>query len=270
MLFQHSSNSQSATIDNLVIPTLFVLAQAALDKQTNAISFAQLKEAVVRAMNPAPSDRAAMESALQKLLSSNRLVGDGFISYRRSANETGTTGPIINVTQRGMAILGRRCVDLMPMPDLANEITADPRAARNLEQDILVPMLAILVKLHEESGLPVSMSTWRQSAKQTLHLSTEDMGPLLNRTDTKLDQLMRNIKSHNTMRKLGWVIEITGGTIPTERGMAKLAEEFLAMLPKPDFKNLLMPAETAAVEPEAQIQEDPVSMVRPRVRVRRR
>lgn len=236
MLFNTPSANLKAIQENLIVPTMFVMAQAARKKES--ISFAQLAEAVVRTQSPADDGEATMiKRALYDLMGRHELVKRGLVSHAKVRAEDAP--PIVNISQRGMALLGRRCVDLVDMPNLKQEISIDPNAPRNLEQGLLLPMLVTLVKMHEEYGLPVKMGEWREGTKRMLNLSPEDLGPLVNRSDTKIDQVMRNIKSHNTMQKTGWAEATQEGYIPTEKGMARVAELFLGALPSPDFSKMV-------------------------------
>jgi hypothetical protein len=117
-------------------------------------------------------------------------------------------------------------------------------------------MFLILAKIHNERGVPVKMGEIREGSKRFLNLSPEDLAPLKNRSDTKIDQLFRNVRSHNTFEKKGWVAISKEGMSPTERGFANLLEECLPLLPSPSFKAF-------AVE-EADVDKTP--SIRPRMR----
>lgn len=254
MFFKTPSANIKALQENLVVPTLFVLAQAARNKET--VSFAQLSDAVIKSMAPETNEDAQkMKRALFDMLGKRELVKSGLASYAKARAEGAP--PILNITQRGMAVLGRRFVDMIELPNLQKELTVNPEAPRNLEQSLLMPMLVTLVKMHEEYGLPVKMGQWREGTKRILNLSPEDMGSLVNRSDTKIDQVMRNIRSHNTLRRMGWVIETKDGYIPTEKGMARVAEEFLPILPVPNF--------TQSIEADASAEASN-TVIRPRMR----
>lgn len=255
MFFKTPSANLKAIQESLIVPTMFVMAQAARKKE--AISFAQLAEAVARSQSPADDAEAKlMKRALFDMLGRHELVKRGLASHAKVRAEGAP--PIVNISQRGMAMLGRRCVDLVDLPNLKQDVSVDPNAPRNLEQGLLLPMLVTLVKMHEEYGLPVKMGEWREGTKRMLNLSPEDMGPLVNRSDTKIDQVMRNIKSHNTMQKTGWVENTKDGYIPTEKGMARVAELFLSALPSPDFSKM-----SKLEEPQEGIASN---VVRPRMR----
>lgn len=232
MLFQNSSPHIINT-DAMEQAVLFVLAQAARSKET--VSVNQVNEAVLHALMPPSAEmRSAMKKSLIEMFTKRTLVNKGYIAYATPRSDT--HAPIVNLTQRGKAYLARKCLDLFPFPDLSQDIQATDGAPRNLESGILVPMFLILSKIHNERGVPVKMTEIREGAKRFLNLSAEDLAPLKNRSDTKIDQLFRNVRSHNTFEKKGWVVVSKEGMSPTERGFANLLEECLPLLPSPRFE----------------------------------
>lgn len=61
------------------------------------------------------------------------------------------------------------------------------------EHDIVAPVLSVLA----EAPLgELSTTDLRQEVKANLNLTSEDLAPLRNRPDCRIDQVIRNLKSH--------------------------------------------------------------------------
>jgi hypothetical protein len=260
MIFDNPSPDKQLQ-DRLIPGVLFVVAQAARNKST--VSFAQIDDAVVSAMVPADAqERGRMRRALFDIFAKKVLIRQGVASFSKARTEGGPQ--IMNLTQRGMALLGRRCADMLPVPDLKQDLSVSTEAPRVTEKDLVIPALATLVKMHEETGLPVNMTDLREGIKRMLTISSKDLDPLDGRTDFKIDQVIRNLRSHNTLLKNGWVLNTDEGYVPSERGYAQLAEEYLALLPSPDFsKKIEVSADVAS-----DAQDLSATLVRPRMRHR--
>lgn len=262
MIFDNPSPEKQLQ-DRLIPGVLFVVAQAARSKST--VSFAQIDNAVVSAMVPADAqERGKMRRSLFEIMAKKVLIRQGLASFSKARTEGGPQ--IMNITQRGMALLGRRCADMLPIPDLSQDLSVSTEAPRVTEKDLVIPALATLVKMHEETGLPVNMTDLREGIKRMLTISSKDLDPLDGRTDFKIDQVIRNLRSHNTLLKNGWVLNTDEGYVPSERGYAQLAEEYLALLPSPDFSKEI----DHSVEPVASTDRQNISatVVRPRMRHR--
>lgn len=67
------------------------------------------------------------------------------------------------------------------------------------ETELILPALFLLER--SESGL--STTQLRLNLKDLLNLSDEDLAPLVNRGDTKFDQIVRNLVSHKTLSRQG-------------------------------------------------------------------
>lgn len=262
MIFDNPSPEKQLQ-DRLIPGVLFVFAQAARNKST--VSFAQIDDAVVSAMVPAnDQERGKMRRSLFDILAKRVLIRQGLASFSKARTVDGPQ--ILNITQRGMALLGRRCADMLPAPDLRQDLNVSADAPRLTEKDLVIPALATLVKMHEETGLPVGMADLREGIKRMFTLSVRDLDPLDGRTDFKIDQLIRNLKSHNTLLKNGWVLNTDEGYVPSERGYAQLAEEYLGLLPSPDFSKTPAPSdEQDAIKDTQDLQS---TVVRPRMRHR--
>ena len=61
------------------------------------------------------------------------------------------------------------------------------------EADVVLPVLRVLIDT--ESGM-LRTSEVRQRVRDLIPLSPEDLAPLRNRQDQRIDQTIRNLKSH--------------------------------------------------------------------------
>lgn len=256
------AQSPEKELQNKLLPaTLYVVAQAARQKET--VTFSQIQTAVVAAMQPgSQEDAGRMANAVADIFKKRVLVREGLATYARGLSEEDPG--ILNITQRGMAFLGRRCADMIPMPDLRQEISVSENGQRVTEADLVVPILALLVKMNEESGLPVKMTDLREGTKRMLEISPEDLDPLDSRSDQKIDQVLRNaMRPTRPLRKQGLVLSTDEGYVPSQKGLALLAEEYLKILPSPNFAAM----DDLASEVGIPANEN-VSAIRPRMRRR--
>lgn len=144
-----------------------------------------------------------------------------------------------SITPRGRAYL----LDYMlepkdPRPDGAMLVLT--QGERVVESVVAFQMLVRLAELQKNDTTPVSTTQLRRDIKSSLPLTVSDLYPLKNRSDTKIDQIVRNVISHNTMTKNGWCQRSEkGGLIITEKGKARVLDYVLEMFPAPDFGILL-------------------------------
>lgn len=144
-----------------------------------------------------------------------------------------------SITPRGRAYL----LDYMlepkdPRPDGAMLVLT--QGERVVESVVAFQMLVRLAELQKNDTTPISTTQLRRDIKSSLPLTVSDLYPLKNRSDTKIDQIVRNVISHNTMTKSGWCQRSEkGGLIITEKGKARVLDYVLEMFPAPDFGILL-------------------------------
>lgn len=142
------------------------------------------------------------------------------------------------ITQKGSAELARAMVEGIGVPP-----SAPPRGeGRTLEESIVKPALYTLA-LHEVSkGEPMSMTDLRSSLATVLPKSEEDVSGLRNRTDRRIDQIIRNLISHDTLAKRGWIRRVPEAPARehrpqpmriTRKGLAALAPSLIRALPDP-------------------------------------
>ena len=143
-----------------------------------------------------------------------------------------------SITPRGRAYL----LDYMlePKDPLPNgEMRVLTQGERVVESVVAFQMLVRLAELQKNDTTPVSTAQLRRDIKSSLPLTVSDLYPLKNRTDTKIDQIVRNVISHNTMTKSGWCVRSEKGLNITEKGKARVLDYMLEMFPAPDFGILL-------------------------------
>lgn len=94
------------------------------------------------------------------------------------------------------------------------------------EHDLVVPALLILSKA---PGGALKTGELRDAIKMAIHLSGEDEELLAGRSDTKIDQRVRNLKSHKSSIGNpifeGWMEETYRGFRITEYGKRYLRQE---------------------------------------------
>ena len=142
------------------------------------------------------------------------------------------------ITPRGRAFL----LDYMlePKDPLPNgEMRVSTAGDRVVESVIAFQMLVRLAELQKSDNTPISTTQLRKDIKSSIPLSVSDLYPLKNRSDTKIDQIARNVISHNTMTKSGWCTRSEKGLTITDKGKARVLDYLLEAFPAPDFGFLL-------------------------------
>lgn len=110
-------------------------------------------------------------------------------------------------------------------------------ASRIREEDLIRPALLTLAKAERSNHGPLSTAQLKVALKAALGdlMSDEDRAPLKNRSDTKIDQVIRNLVSHRTLTRKQWVHQENGLFSITEAGKAEVFDGFLDMLPMPNL-----------------------------------
>lgn len=108
--------------------------------------------------------------------------------------------------------------------------------SRIREEDLIEPSLLILAKAERGNHGPITTAQLKAALKATLPLSDEDQAPLKNRSDTKIDQIIRNLVSHRTLTRKELVHQEDGKFSITEAGKAVVLDAFLNMLPMPSLE----------------------------------
>jgi len=142
------------------------------------------------------------------------------------------------ITPRGRAyVLDYMLEPKDPLPN--GEMRVMTQGERVVESVVAFQMLVRLAELQKNNTNPVSTTQLRRDIKSSLPLTVSDLFPLKNRSDTKIDQIVRNVISHNTMTKSGWCTRAEKGLVITEKGKARVLDYMLESFPAPDFGILL-------------------------------
>ena len=76
------------------------------------------------------------------------------------------------------------------------------------ENDLIIPALVIM---YNRPNHQIQTSDLIDEIAAAFTLDNHDLTPLINRNDEKYTQIVRNLKSHKTLRDLGYAVEIPGG-----------------------------------------------------------
>lgn len=87
------------------------------------------------------------------------------------------------------------------------------------ENDLIIPALIVM---YNSPNHQIQTSDLIDEIAIAFTLDNHDLTPLLNRNDEKYTQIVRNLKSHKTLRDLGYAIEIDGGFQLTGAGVTFL------------------------------------------------
>ena len=87
------------------------------------------------------------------------------------------------------------------------------------EVDVVLPVLRVLVEA--ESGMLRTQEV-RERVRETIRLTPDDLIPLRNRPDQRIDQTIRNLKSHKNVPGNpfyeGWLKDVPRGYAITDLG----------------------------------------------------
>ena len=84
------------------------------------------------------------------------------------------------------------------------------------ENEIVVPAL---IAMYNSPNNEIQTSRLIIEIANRFYLDAQDLSPLLNRQDEKFTQIVRNLKSHKTLRDLGYAEEIEGGFRILQKGI---------------------------------------------------
>lgn len=83
------------------------------------------------------------------------------------------------------------------------------------ENDLIIPALE---EMYKSPNYEIQTSDLIDRIAARFTLDNHDLTPLLNRNDEKYTQIVRNLKSHKTLKEMGLAIEIEGGFKLTTKG----------------------------------------------------
>lgn len=192
----------------------------------------------------------------------NTLIREGYVRTPagQAAQHASLTTPL-GLTPRGERRLARQ---VMGSFGVLRDAPSRERG-RALETELARPALFLLVKLGfdeaskagRELPLPVPMTELRTRLRALAPKSSEDLAPLLNRSDSKIDQVIRNMISHNTLTSPGWARREGSSMRATNEGVRQVLSQLLAHIPLPP------PSAIQNVTPQAPAPA-PARRVRPR------
>lgn len=222
---------------DLVVPMLLVMAQADRSGQAPLSTF-QIHEALKDSFEMSDKDEEVVRRekvtrfrrTIDNVIAHDLLTRDGLA--KKEPREQG--GYNWSITPRGRAYL----LDFMlepkdPLPD--GEMRVLSTGERLLENVVAFYMLVRLAELQKDNKKAVPIPQLRKDIKSSLPLSVQDLAPLKNRTDTKIDQIVRNIISHNTLTKNGWATRTEKGLVITVKGKGHVLDHLLDVFPPIDF-----------------------------------
>lgn len=107
------------------------------------------------------------------------------------------------------------------------------RILENMVAKQILLRLAELQPLENKQSIPIN--SLRKDIKSELPLSKEDLEILSGRADTRIDQVIRNVISHNKLTKNGFVTRDDQGLLITDRGRVAVLDMILEKVPLPNF-----------------------------------
>ncbi len=84
------------------------------------------------------------------------------------------------------------------------------------ENQLIVPAL---IAMHQSPSHEIQTSDLIEHIADQFTLDDKDLSPLVNRNDEKYTQIVRNLKSHKTLKDFGYAVEIEGGFQITKEGI---------------------------------------------------
>lgn len=220
---------------DLVFPILLVLAKAS-SKNHGPMSTFQLHAVFKDLFELSEDDQQIVRRSVTRFRRTlDNVFSHDLLTRDKLAKRDGEGWTI---TPRGRAYL----LDYMlePKDPLPNgEMRVSTQGERVVESVVAFQMLVRLAELQKNDSTPVSTAQLRRDIKSSMPLTVSDLYPLKNRSDTKIDQIVRNVISHNTMTKSGWCQRSEKGLNITEKGKARVLDYMLEVFPAPDFGILL-------------------------------
>lgn len=84
------------------------------------------------------------------------------------------------------------------------------------ENQLIIPAL---VAMYNSPNNEIQTTDLINEIANQFVLDGQDLSPLMNRNDEKFTQIVRNLKSHKTLRDLGYAVEIPGGFKLSQSGI---------------------------------------------------
>lgn len=253
--------------DELKIPALLVLAQAQRAK-IKGITRGELADALESISLLSEADRevtggdriSRFRRQVFNLISHGTLEKEKLVVGAMTELDKGPAQRLLSITPEGRARLAKVAMAGLGMPTAARPPAS--ATSRTLEKAIAMPALYVLANLEAAMECAVPMTTFRTALRSVLPKSPEDLAVLKNRSDTRIDQVIRNLISHNTLEREGWVKRDTDGLSMTTAGYSALLDYLIKPFPVPAMfekltaKQAVTPVEKA--EPELSVDVKPV------------
>lgn len=242
----HKPMNEQSTLTNpveatrekdLVLPALLVLAKASQSgygpiTTTELASLMESVSAMSEKDQKKNSDGVTrFRRTVQNLLSHNTMTDNGWV--RRLAPSPQGSAMRLSITSKGKSELAMRLMKMVgKLPENMSHpvLEVDKRTG---EADILKQSAFVIASLQADSGSPVSMTDFRKTLKRIIPKSTQDVAPLKNRSDTKIDQVIRNLVSNKTLEKKKLVLKTETGLALSRKGYRDLLPSLTGLFPTP-------------------------------------
>lgn len=263
------SNARVQEAD-LLMPALLMLAKAKQAGMESGITCVQLADALESVsvlspgdIRPAKSQRIThFRRQVYDMMLNGTLEKEGWVTRPRSPAPADPMQRLFSISSKGSAHLAKHALATLGVPNIPQEVADSER--RTLEKDIKVPSLYLLACLEQLTQQPVPMTVLRTTLRSVLPKSRVDMETLKNRTDSRLDQVIRNLTSHNTLLKEGWSKRTAEGLRVTQSGYEVLADYVIRSLPTPPMFARPTTLKRALQSAPAASAEEPVAKPRTR------
>lgn len=232
---ENSETSGPITEKDLLIPILLVLAQAQ-HQGLSGLSTPQIRDAVVKAVTPSPTDLEVLGSGEVRV---ERLTRNAISSHKAlekkgyAETQNGST----SITLDGQKKLVEFFV-LAMQGEVSEEGVEVPSDFDDLpgltESELVAPALMELVKAHINGSGPVSTAKLISGISTNVPMGKEDKERVAS-GDVRGERLIRNLKSHKTLVKKGFALESTDGLTIADEGWKHLLGAYLEITPSPDF-----------------------------------
>ena len=231
-------DEQAVQEKDLVFPILLLLAEASQNKHGPVTTY-QMYTAFKNTFAMSPTDNEVVRSdrnltrfkrTLQNVFSHDLLTRDKWIERNGEGWE---------ITPRGRAHLLDLITPLHETAPTPGQMNVVEKGDRVIEGMVAIQILSRLADLQKDNQTPVTLTQLRREVKSMLPLTVADLHPLKNRSDTRIDQVIRNVISHNTLTKDGWCTRSEKGLVITDKGKAHLLDYVLQNEKMFDFRFLV-------------------------------
>jgi hypothetical protein len=223
---------------DLIVPVLLIMAKAELMGHPSITTHdlrVALKDIVVPSgedLEKTPGDDVSrIDRSVRNLISHNDLVNLGLVKVGKA--KSGTSRATLSLTTKGRDYLLNKWISSV---DLKNEniIVSEESPRQGFESNIASLALIVVASLEAETGKPVSTTDLREAIKVALPtVHPDDLKPKNENQpwETPLDRAVRNLISHNTLSKKGFIKRVDKGIKLTAAGRKEVLSSFLDLVP---------------------------------------